>query len=183
MAKASVILKCTECGASYTITKSCYNRTEANKWESYMQDRDGLCRECWAKEQEAKRQAVMDACKSLPDLTGTPKQIAWAEKIRADKHNMFKGRGFTYIANETSAAWWIDHRNDVESEIYNRFQVAQKQQATAKALSMTKSDIFKRAHQLAKQLKADYPDTDYRTNFAESLRALYAAIKAVKVSA
>ena len=177
--------------AKYQVTFSCghtqvvelFGKTSDRERKISWYERSGVCSDCYKAEQDAKRQANIDVCSALPALTGSDKQIAWATKIRADKYNMFKGTRFDYIKNETSAAWWIDHRDDVESEIYTRSQAAQKQSITAKILSMTKSDMFKRAHMLAHQLKADYPDTDYRTNFAECLKALYAALKAVKASA
>lgn len=94
MAKASVTLHCTECGTEYTITKNCYNRKEANSWEGYMEGNDGLCAECWKKEQQRKREEeriklaetvnakLTEAGVVLPELTGSERQIAWAADIR-----------------------------------------------------------------------------------------------------
>lgn len=178
MAKYSVTFSC-----GHTQTVELFGKNSERERKISWYERSGVCSDCYKAEQDAKRQANMDACKSLPALTGTPKQIAWAEKIRAEKYDMFKGRGFDYIANETSAAWWIDHRNDVESEIYNRSQESRKQNIINRINTLSKSDVFKAAHKHAKQLKALYPDTDYRANFAESLKAIYAALKAVKASA
>lgn len=50
-----------------------------------------LCRECWAVEQARKREAesrsaaAANESDGLPALVGSPKQIAWAESIRAKK--------------------------------------------------------------------------------------------------
>jgi hypothetical protein len=179
--------------AKYTVNFSCGHtqvvelfgkNTERERKISYF-ERSGTCSDCYRAQQDTKRQAELSVYNSanLPALTGTPKQIDWANKIRCEKYQMFANRGFERIANESAAAWWIDHRNDVESEIYTRSQATRKADLAKKVLSLTKSDIFNRAHALAKQLKTQYPDTNYRANFAESLRALYAAVKIAKMSA
>lgn len=49
--------------------------------------------------------------------------------------------------------------------------------------SISKSQIFRQAHQIAKAVTAQYPDTDYRVNFALALREAYCIIKAVKAAA
>lgn len=55
----------------------------------------------------------------LPELQGSPKQIAWAIRIRADKLNKWM-RADSEIYNaielqlnkETKASWWIAHKDD-----------------------------------------------------------------------
>jgi hypothetical protein len=174
--------------AKYIVNFSC-GHSEEKHLSGKVSDRErtisyweqsGTCTECWKKEQEAKRQAAINACKTLPNLTGSEKQIAWAEKIRADKSKM---NGFDYIKSESSAKWWIEHRDCCEMEIINRMKQEKENRIKEQATTMSASMIFTRAHQLAKKMKTEYSDTDYRANFAEALRAIYAAIKAVKVSA
>jgi len=94
MAIAKVELKCSVCGETYTAEKKCYNRTEANNWESYMSGRDGTCRECYGKMMAAKREqgkaeeaakvaeAVTKCPLSLPELIGSEKQVKWANDLR-----------------------------------------------------------------------------------------------------
>ena len=93
MAKASVKTVCITCGAEFTATKDCYNRADANRWESSMQN-GGTCKACWANEKQGERQS-MYAKKSkehaelaeeygLPKLEGSEKQIAWAETLRVE---------------------------------------------------------------------------------------------------
>jgi hypothetical protein len=168
------------CGHTETIELFGKNTERKRKIEYFEQY--GMCSTCYKAQKEAEHKAEMDAYKSaeLPALTGTPKQIAWAEKIRLEAYNSYANRGFEYIASETSAAWWIDRRHDYESVIFSREEDARKNAAIVKAASMIKADIFRQAHALAKKLKDLYPDTDYRANFAESLKALYAAIKGFK---
>ena len=143
MAMANVALTCTECGKKYTVTKKCNSRSEADNYETYMTDKDGLCTECWAKEQQAKREAdkkelndkvaekLEAAGIELPELTGSEKQVTWALQIR---HNVFtdltqKGINWTVVANKkydprmqadidklfsTSAKSWIDAKMNNE---------------------------------------------------------------------
>ena len=180
MAKYTVNFSCGHTQAMDLVGKT----SERERKISYF-ERSGICSECYMAQQESKKAAELSVYNSanLPALTGTPKQIEWANKIRCEKYQMFANRGFEHVANESTAVWWIDHRSDVETEIYNRSQVTRKADLAKKVLALTKSDIFNRAHALAKQLKTQYPDTDYRANFAESLRALYAAVKIAKMSA
>ena len=82
--------------AKSQITHACGHTQEHQLYGPHRQRADKeewlrttSCTECWRAEQEAKRaeQARADAqansVAGLPPLTGTPKQIAWAETIRA----------------------------------------------------------------------------------------------------
>ncbi|MEG9884162.1 MAG: hypothetical protein V6Z86_06015 [Hyphomicrobiales bacterium] len=108
------------------------HETSAKWWIDHRYDRmDGwhMHYECLFKR---RRQSAMNR-RRLPELVGSPKQIAWAEAIRADKFDdlnvelnhaerptsgeaahiadlhQWLVRGKLY---ETSAKWWIDHRDD-----------------------------------------------------------------------
>lgn len=70
--------------------------------------RDLVCPECQARTDQAAEQA---AEMGLPALVGTPKQVAWAETIRA--HYIETG-GEAFLG-ENSAKWWIENRWDVSS--------------------------------------------------------------------
>ena len=53
----------------------------------------------------------------LAALEGNPKQIAWAETIRAKRlAALQRGNGETVmiVARITDAKWWIDHRSDAD---------------------------------------------------------------------
>ena len=91
MAKAKVRLICATCGASFEISKTCYNRTDADNWEAYMSERDDCtCSECYKKakqaEREAERQKFVEDVYSkleLPQIEGvSEKQIKFAEDLR-----------------------------------------------------------------------------------------------------
>ena len=125
MAKASVDLKCTECGTGYTVTKKCYNRKEADSWESYMQGNNGLCTECWRKEQQAKRETekaqlaekvkteLAEAGLVLPKLEGSEKQVAWANDIRSNFISALSKRGMKWSLI-TDKKYPEKFENDVE---------------------------------------------------------------------
>ena len=91
MAKAVVNLICAKCGAEFERTKICYNRKDADSWETYMTDcADCLCSECYKEkkkaEREAEKQKFVDECYSklnLPQIEGvSEKQVKYAEDLR-----------------------------------------------------------------------------------------------------
>jgi len=175
--------------AKYTVTFSC-GHTEVIELVGKTSERErkiayfeqyGTCSECYKAEQEVKRAAAIEAVKAanLPELAGSVKQIAWAEKIRAQKFNEFNGKGFNFIVTETSAAWWIENRNSCESVIIARSRKAKVENLA----NMSKSEMFKRAHKLAKKVKTAHPETNYSANFAIALKEIYAAVKSLKKAA
>ena len=91
----------------------------------------GLCSECYAKRKQERynerNQAHAEEAKSagLPALTGTEKQIAWAETLRVELYKKWIKEAQIYknpaetvkrlnamTLAETSAKFWIDHRHD-----------------------------------------------------------------------
>lgn len=110
----------------------------------------------------------------LVKLVGTEKQVAWANDIRAKALRLDDvRRNYRFIADENRASWWIDHRYDLDDAIIRAARKAKLQVAAG----YTKTQIFRRAHQLAKAMKSQYPDTDYHANFSTALKELYAVIR------
>ena len=86
--------------SKYTVTRKCGHQEVINiggkcserdrkaEWEERR-----LCYDCWKAEQQAKREAenkaAAEAAKenNLPELSGSEKQIAWAETIRSAMFN------------------------------------------------------------------------------------------------
>jgi hypothetical protein len=143
--------------AQYTITHSC-GHTQTTQLYGPGKDRERkaewmaqrVCPDCYQAEQDAKRKAeneaaaAQNAAESLPELLGSPKQVAWAETIRrkaldnaarvrtvnpaalavATKPELV-AMGKEYIEvyestmaklrGETSAKWWIENRDTVET--------------------------------------------------------------------
>lgn len=67
---------------------------------------------------------------TLPTLTGTEKQIAWAAEIRAaiiDTYTKIVAQRtpaqvvqmqpvYDYMVTQTAAGWWIDRRSDITAQ-------------------------------------------------------------------
>lgn len=139
MAMASVKLICKACENEFEWRKKCYNRRDAESSEAWARDNITLCPECAAKahrEAEAAKLAedVKGLSVELPEnLTGSEKQIAWAKDIRAKYALMIQRvyidkayddlRVYTIrvldviIAENPSAKWWIDHRDELKNTI------------------------------------------------------------------
>ena len=131
--------------AGYTIVRSCGHKEEVNI-AGKQDQRDSKvafessksCYPCWKAQQNAERAkevvglAADAVAAGLPALTGSEKQISWAEKIRAErmpeiervlercksvvagqKHFEFMQKAIPFLESckqEVSAKWWIDHR-------------------------------------------------------------------------
>lgn len=85
----------------------------------------GECQACRRAAQDAAAAEAAERLGELPALVGSPKQIAWAEKIRALRLVEAKAEAkaanaedrFAALAAKTSAAWWIDNRHDSGADL------------------------------------------------------------------
>lgn len=121
--------------AHYTIARACGHtdtlqlygpRAERERrigWEEQRQCADCVAQ---AREDAAKIAAAHAASVGLPTLVGSPKQVVWAEQIRAkilpqiqalpvqnapaDKAPIACAAQDAVLA-QSAAAWWIDHRD------------------------------------------------------------------------
>lgn len=124
MAKASVEIICEECGKEFTHEHICRNRNEADSYEEWARENITTCPACWYKaKRAAEEKRAEEATKDveLSELTGSEKQVAWAEKIRraAIATVLESGRTITeqvyaVINSITDARWWIDNRFDID---------------------------------------------------------------------
>lgn len=137
MAKYDV--ECPKCNTSYTV--QLYGPGRDREWK--LENFDWTCDDCKekARQEENQKAAAANADAGLPALTGSEKQIAWAETIRKQKistleealthrgisHSLDKDRFHASVAaikNNSSARWWIDNRdNHIETLLrqeYNR---------------------------------------------------------------
>ncbi len=127
--------------AKYTVTRACgheetvvlFGKLKDREWRLENVEPQKLCNECYQAElarrrEESNREAAEVAKEQgLPALTGTEKQIPWAETIRqqmlADidefiyKYVKIEHRNDSklleaveHIRNKTEARWWIDNR-------------------------------------------------------------------------
>lgn len=105
-------------------TKDRYRRIE------WLETRE--CDECYKegiaaeKAAESARAAERQTALGLPELSGSDKQVAWALVLRQRVLERLAGmcsddtarkQFTTIIAVETSAKWWIDHRDHSAVEI------------------------------------------------------------------
>lgn len=130
--------------AKYDVTYSCGHEErvvlfgpsrERDRKIEWM-EREGVCAECWQRKLSADRASVSaEAAKAaeeegLPKLQGSEKQIAWAEKIRADQLRVLNDSTERRLTRDEedkrelvfalvdrihrieSAKWWIDNRSD-----------------------------------------------------------------------
>jgi len=143
--------------AQYTVNHSC-GHDQTHQLYGKHKDRerkiewlqDQPCTDCWKSEQEKSRAAenaqakVDNAAAGLPALTGSDRQIAWAESIRAkalveigeDAKKLIAllpGSGWSDVAQaevrdalaliaseparQTEARWWIDRRDNWTSYV------------------------------------------------------------------
>lgn len=122
MTRGFVTCTCRQCGNKFDKIKYCANRRDADSWESWAKSNITLCYECHKKEQNKKLAEKRDG---LAVLSGSEKQIAWAERIRdqfvagidkaiAETDNEYLPllqKVIDYTKSISSAAWWIDHRD------------------------------------------------------------------------
>lgn len=123
--------------AKYTITHSC-GHTSTVQIGGTVNSRDGQVarlesQPCWECQKQAASQAAAAKATdmALPALTGTPKQVAWAETIRIDKVRQLQALKNTINADapesdkliaiidarvaKTNATYWIDNREHIYS--------------------------------------------------------------------
>jgi len=128
MARATVTVTCPECGEEWRWSVNCYNRREAEEWEAKHEGEERLCKACWKAEREEERNAARrenrakaeeltaKAGKTLVRLTGSDKQVAWAEDIRArvlvevmEANPSAKVDVLDILNLEPEARFWIDN--------------------------------------------------------------------------
>lgn len=127
MAMAIIQAKCAICGREFEHRHNCYNRKMADDYEKNMTDKITICPACYAKqkkeEEEIKREkeykeAVEYAAEQdLPALTGTEKQIRWAEVIRYNLVKKITHEGFKEIVceNMIQSKDWIENRDNLKA--------------------------------------------------------------------
>lgn len=147
---------CERCGARFEKRATRANRREADSWVEWAEKNITVCDECLYTERKAKADDISRRAASagLPELTGSEKQITWAQQIRyefADVVTRFwqdvedgkcgditseqtqasikrTKNVLNYIfVSKTSASWWIDNRGmDVRTAIRRNFKDAEK---------------------------------------------------------
>ena len=122
MAKATVTLVCKTCGKEFTTSVIKRNRSEADSWEEWSKKNICECPECYKSRRNAEDLAEAKqilAGVTFAELTGSDKQIKWANDIRAKQiaklikqHGQPKPGFWAAVNKLTDATFWIDNRSD-----------------------------------------------------------------------
>ena len=130
MAKARATCTCVTCGKTFDVTTVKANSKEARRFEEWAEVNITECNDCKDKRIAAERDAENAkaaenaAEQGWPELTGTEKQVAWANTIRMNEITQIKklykrgemDEAIDFILGEkTTASWWIDNQNAVSS--------------------------------------------------------------------
>lgn len=132
MSIAKIILVCGNCGKTYEARSRQRNTTTARAWEDWASENMEICPECYAREKRKKElEAIRDRAMEwmgdhpLPELTGTPRQIAWAEDLRYSRIKEIAERYrpdqaadwfWRWIECASSAQKWIESRDMLTRE-------------------------------------------------------------------
>lgn len=88
MAKARATCTCATCGREFEVTSICSNRRGADSWAAWASDHYDECSDCYNARIQRERDEANAAAKAaaedagLPELTGSAKQVTWANTIR-----------------------------------------------------------------------------------------------------
>ena len=85
MAKAVAKCTCKTCGKTFIMETVKSSRRDADIWEKWAVSYYDECDDCKQKRREDTAAQLAAEAKEagLPELTGTPKQLVWAEQLRA----------------------------------------------------------------------------------------------------
>lgn len=127
MAKTIANCTCATCGTVFIVPRFGSNRRDADQSAAWAEAHFDECPDCYKKRMAQEREkantqaAEQSAEMGLPDLVGSPKQIAWATTIRygflAEYYPLDKlkesGKAFLaqWLSDHTEARFWIDKRN------------------------------------------------------------------------
>lgn len=80
---AKSYFSCSKCGANVQVNAA--SRKEADRYAKQLEKKGSTCQDCKREEHDAQNAeaARRNEAEGLPTLTGSPKQVAWAETIRA----------------------------------------------------------------------------------------------------
>jgi len=134
----------------YTVKRSCGHEERIALFGSYTSresqlkyEASKLCKACYIEEKRREEKALTQEL-GLPELTGTEKQVAWANSIRLEwinrvftKLDNWKERGtsetdiercrravLAAASTKTQAAWWIEHDNMLDLKLQPEYKKA-----------------------------------------------------------
>ena len=106
MAKATAKCICATCGKEFIVEKKCFNRADADNFESYAVEHYHECKDCYSlriKAAAEKRAKALIEKYNLPEITGvSEKQIAYANNLRRDFLNSCNEKKFEFATTADS---------------------------------------------------------------------------------
>ena len=88
----TITITCARCGKQHEYSTKKKTEREAEWWKGWAEDHYKYCPDCEYQAYKEKKDSERDerirvfmGSYTLPELKGTPKQIAWAERLRAER--------------------------------------------------------------------------------------------------
>ena len=156
MAKAQVVCTCKKCGKTFVKVKDCHNRREADNWEAWAATHYDVCPDCYAEAKEAQYAS-----------THTIKEMHYGEY----KRNYSNCKTVPGSYNKVTKTIKVYLNNESEDPYLAAYK---------KIASVSKSEIFRTAHQMAKETLKGTTGYNYSVTFAACLKVCYASIKEAK---
>ena len=163
MAKHEITFSC-----GHTETKELYGKSADRERKISWMEKYGLCSECY-KKQIQEEQKSRKTENGLPDLAGSEKQVAWAEKIRDGVFLDWEKLGpqkdpraekfVNWLKNQTEARFWIDNREKSIRELVKEWA-----ENESKIDAVEESKELERA---AKEESTVYPENEQTKDIAE----------------
>lgn len=163
MAKYEITFAC-----GHTETKELYGKSADRERKISWMEKYGLCSECYKKQMQENQESRKTDNK-LPDLEGSEKQIAWAEKIRDGVFLDWKNLGpqkdsraekfIDWLKSRTEARFWIDNREKSIRELVKEWMENE-----------NKIDAVEESKELeaaAKEESTVYPENEQTKDVAE----------------
>lgn len=129
MAKGRAECTCKTCGAKFFKEKDCYNRAEADQFETWARNNCEECPTCYRERIVENSKHAAEPVKNkynLPEITGvSEKQIQYATTLRdrfcaKSEQNFELVNKFIGQANRTKLAAIMERENLSESEVFSR---------------------------------------------------------------
>ena len=157
MAKATVVCTCKKCGKEFTRTSMCSNRREADNWESWASSHYDVCPECYAKEKEAAYAA-----------NHVVREMHYSEY----KRNYSDCKTVSGSYNPKTKTIKVYMKNEEEDQTLAAYKYT---------ANVSKSEIFRVAHQMTKETLKGTSGYSYSATFAACLKYCYESVREAKV--
>lgn len=156
MAKATAKCICKHCGKEFEKTKQCYNRREADSWKEWAEAWIDVCPDCQKKAEAEKL------------MQGEVVEMKYAE---------YKNK---YADKKTVPNSYNPETKTILVVVKTSEELKKEKEQMEKCASVTKSQIMKAAHTLAKSMRKANTEMAYRECLSAALKQCYAKIREAK---